>query len=209
MSKIVGIIHLSLFILTIFMTCPAFAATITLPKTGQTACYDAGGITIACAGTGQDGALLKGVAWPIQRFTDNGNGTVTDNLTELIWLKNANCTDTAGGIAKGSGYLSWPDALAWSNALNNGKCGLTDGSAVGQWRLPNITELESLVDAQRIYPALPAAHPFSGVQSNNYWSSSTNAGYTSIAWYVDVSDGYGFDSNKTSNFYVWPVRAGQ
>ena len=52
-----------------------------MPKTGQTTCY----------ATGDDGDLEKGVAWPNPRFTDNGNGTVTDNLTGLIWLKNANC----------------------------------------------------------------------------------------------------------------------
>ena len=48
-----------------------------LPKTGQTTSYAAG----------DDGALQKGVASPNPRFTDNGNGTVTDNLTGLIWLE--------------------------------------------------------------------------------------------------------------------------
>ena len=51
-----------------------------VPQTGQTDYYAAG----------DDGALQKGVPWPTPRFTDNGNGTVTDNLTHLIWLKNAN-----------------------------------------------------------------------------------------------------------------------
>ncbi len=51
-----------------------------VPQTGQTISY----------ATGDDGALQKGVALPSPRFTDNGNGTVTDNLTGLIWLKNAN-----------------------------------------------------------------------------------------------------------------------
>ena len=54
-----------------------------VPKTGQTTGY----------ATGDDGALQKGVAWPNPRFTDNGDGTVTDNLTGLIWLKNANCAN--------------------------------------------------------------------------------------------------------------------
>ncbi len=52
-----------------------------VPKTGQTTSY----------ATGDDGILQKGVVWPIPRFKDNNNGTVTDNLTGLIWLKNANC----------------------------------------------------------------------------------------------------------------------
>ncbi|OGW13930.1 MAG: hypothetical protein A2035_03980, partial [Nitrospirae bacterium GWA2_42_11] len=54
-------------------------APIRLPKTGQTTCYDNSGIIVACAGTGQDGDLQRGVAWPSPRFTDNGDGTVTDN----------------------------------------------------------------------------------------------------------------------------------
>ena len=53
-------------------------------KTGQTTSY----------ATGDDGDLEKGVAWPNPRFTDNSDGTVTDNLTGLIWLKNANCFGT-------------------------------------------------------------------------------------------------------------------
>ena len=51
-------------------------------KTGQTTSY----------ATGDDGDLEKGLAWPNPRFTDNEDGTVTDNLTGLIWLKNANWT---------------------------------------------------------------------------------------------------------------------
>ena len=55
-----------------------------VPKTGQTISYE----------PGDDGYYQKGVAWPNPRFTDNGDGTVTDNLTGLIWLKNANCFGT-------------------------------------------------------------------------------------------------------------------
>jgi hypothetical protein len=62
------------------------------------------------------------------RLTDNGNGTVTDNLTGLTWLKNANCF----------GPSSWFDAVAFCKALKNGQCGLADGSNPGDWRLPNI-----------------------------------------------------------------------
>ena len=64
--------------------------TVNLPKTGQTTCREAGNI-IDCAGTGQDGEIQAGVEWPFPRFTDNGDGTVTDNLTGLMWLKDAGC----------------------------------------------------------------------------------------------------------------------
>jgi hypothetical protein len=117
-------------------------------KTGQTTSYAAG----------DDGDLEKGVAWPDPRFTDHGDGTVTDNLTGLIWLKNANCF----------GRRTWNQALSECNNLANGSCGLTDGSSAGDWRLPNVRELQSLVDYSRYDPALPAGHPFSNVQSTYY-----------------------------------------
>ncbi len=110
----------------------ACAASIQLPSSGQTKCYDAYGDEIPCTGTGQDGAIQAGVAWnDSTRFTNNGNGTITDNLTGLIWLQNANCNETVGGISKASSYLNWSNALIWSNNLASGKCGLTDSSIAG------------------------------------------------------------------------------
>jgi hypothetical protein len=160
-----------------------------VPKTGQTASY----------ATGDDGDLEKGVAWPTPRFTDNGNGTVTDNLTGLIWLKNANCF----------GARNWTQALSDANTLNSGECGLGDGSSEGDWRLPNVRELQSLIDYGCYSPALPSGHPFTGVQSSLYWSSTTRAYYTSFAWNVDLRVGYVYRNLKTVTFYVWPVRGGQ
>ena len=168
-------------------------------KTGQTASY----------ATGDDGDPEKGVAWPTPRFTDNGDGTVTDNLTGLIWLKNANCF----------GIRMWAQALSDASTLNSGECGLSDGSSEGDWRLPNLRELQSLVHYGVYNPAVPntagtgkwsAGDPFTGVQSSLYWSSTTGAGDTSFAWFVylydgDVNDGAG----KSRTFYVWLVRGGQ
>ncbi len=200
-------IFLSLLIICSFSVA-AYAATIQLPRTGQTVCYDAAGAVIACINTGQDGDKLAGVPSPNPRFTDNANGTITDNLTGLIWLKNANCTETIGGIAKVNGDLTWPNALTWSNNLAGGVCGLADGSAVGDWRLPNITELESLVDLSQVSPALPGGHPFTNVQAY-YWSSSSYANFTYGAWGVYMDDGVVDYDFKTNGNYVWPVRAGQ
>jgi hypothetical protein len=160
-----------------------------VPKTGQTTSY----------ATGDDGALQKGVAWPNPRFTDNGNGTVTDNLTGLIWLKNANCF----------GARNWATALGDANALPSGACGLSDGSVAGDWRLPNVRELQSLIDYGRFSFALPSGHSFTGVQSNFYWTSTTNAGVTSMAWYVRLVGGGVDFTLKTNTTPVWPVRGGQ
>ena len=196
-------LQITTILLTIIMTIiPAFAwadAPVKLPKTGQTTSH----------ATGDDGATQRGVAWPSPRFTDNNNGTVTDNLTGLIWLQNANCTDTVAGINKSSGYLVWADALAWSNGLADGACGLTDGSQAGDWQLPNRKELTSLIDRSQHSPALPVEHPFTAVQSNFYWSSSAYASNAYDAWYVDVDYGGVNYSNEYSGYYVWPVRVGQ
>jgi len=179
-----------------------------VPRTGQTTSY----------AVGDDGALQEGVPLPQPRFHDNGNGTVTDNLTKLIWLKNANCQDTVGGINKSSGTLNWADALTWSNNLASGFCGLTDGSTVGQWRLPNVRELQSLVDYAYSDPAISnsagtgqgsSGDPFDDLASNTYWSSTTSAGYSGFAWYVDFGNGYVFFYHKTGGYlYVLAVRGG-
>jgi len=80
-----------------------------VPKTGQTTTY----------GTRDDGELEKGVMWPNPRFTDNGDGTVRDNLTGLIWTKNANCFGDRTRVT----------ALSDCNSLVSGSSGLSDGSS--------------------------------------------------------------------------------
>ncbi len=160
-----------------------------VPKTGQTDSY----------GPGDDGALQNGVAWPTPRFTDNGNGTVTDNLTGLIWLKNANCF----------GWRTWNDALNDSFYLTSGYCGLTDGSQAGDWRLPNLRELQSLVDYGQTRPALPATHPFTDVQRGFYWSSTSLDEGNSAAWHLHFGNGFLSNMDKTYTDYVWCVRGGK
>jgi hypothetical protein len=193
-------IFTTFFILNSQFSIAFAAAPAPVPQTGQTLCYNTAGAVIPCAGTGQDGAIKSGVAWPNPRFTDNGNGTVTDNLSGLIWLKNANCF----------GSQVWATAITSANSLASGACGLTDGSTAGQWRLPSIREIRGLVDKSRSNPALPAGHPFTSVQSVNYWSATTIAFGTEYAWYVMMSDGRVFHNTKASNgYFVWPVRSGQ
>jgi hypothetical protein len=169
-------------------------------QTGQTTCTNASGTVISCAGTGQDGALLKGVTVS-PRFTDNGNGTVTDNLTGLIWLKTVSCFGSSS---------NWNTALSDANTLHNGSCGLTDGSAAGDWRLPNIMELLSLIDNGQVNPALPPGHPFTGV-GVEAWSSTTHADVPSEAWWVALAYGAYAYGGKTgfSGVSVWPVRGGR
>jgi hypothetical protein len=192
---------------------------IKLQKTGQIACYDAAGSNIACSGTSQDGELQKGSVWPSPRFSDNANGTVTDSLTGLIWSKDANLMKTRdpsfmeGIEAKSnSGAVKWQPALDYVKKLNaESYLGFTD------WRLPNVYELESLVN--RAYPATASwlnTSGFNNVLSGIYWSSTTPAASNVLdgisAWCVNLgtseSRAYGKESTA-NNFFVWPVRSGQ
>lgn len=157
-------------------------------KTGQEISY----------GTGDDGDLQKGVTWPIPRFTDNSDGTVTDNLTGLIWLKNANC----------DGLKTWADALTFCNNLADGGCGLSDGSIAGDWRLPNFKEIHTLVDFSSYNPALPNGHPFVNVQSDYYWSSTTFSDNSAVAWRMTMISGGVDGPAKSASGYLWPVRGG-
>ena len=194
-----------IMILFTFALCQstAHSATINLPASGQTKCYDTAGTEIAsCAGTGQDGDKKMGVTWDeATRFSDNGNGTITDTLTGLIWLQNASCFGTK----------VWADALTSANTLASGVCGLSDSSSAGQWRLPTRKELKSLVNRGVPNSATwLGTKGFSTVQANYYWSSSSYANNTNLAWVVEMRYGYIDNGNKPYiNYYVWPVRAGQ
>jgi hypothetical protein len=158
-------------------------------KSGQVTSY----------GTGDDGTLEKGVALPNPRFSDNGNGTIMDNLTGLTWLKDANCYGTR----------TWDQALGDCSGLTSGSCGLTDGSSSGDWRLPNVKELQSLIDFSQFGPALPSGHPFVNAQLDiNHWSSTTVAFWTNIAWTVRIDSGYVAYDEKSGSYHVWPVRGG-
>jgi hypothetical protein len=176
-----------------------------VPATGQTHCFDLNGDQFTCGGgTGQDGESQNGwTLGPYPRFTDRGNGTVKDNLTGLIWLKDADCF----------GLRDWPGALEDANTVANGSCGLADGSVAGDWRMPNVRELQSLIDYGQFDPALQPGHPFAGVQSLGYWSSTSFQGVPSLAWTVGFQGGQlGLDEKGPFQdlyiHYVWPVRDG-
>ena len=158
------------------------------------------------------------------RYEDNnGNGTVTDCRTGLVWLKNAKCTATSNGIANTNGYNTWYNALKWVAGLQNGICSLADGSAAGDWRLPTKTEWMAMIayakkqtytdpvltnDAGTAKWASGAGSSFTNVISNGYWSSTAYESMTDFVWFAYIWDGEMRNTPKVNSGYIWPVRGG-
>jgi quinol monooxygenase YgiN len=169
----------------------------TVPKTGQKSCWDIDGNPISNpSGTGQDGETQAGAELPSPRFTSNGDGTVTDNFTQLVWLEDANPF----------GLRTWQESLNLCNELCDGHSGLNDGSKPGDWRLPNIREAESVVDYGAVGPCLPAGHPFKTLRPSSYWTSTSVAAAPSEAMFIIYGVGPSIFESKEHPFFVWPVR---
>ena len=209
-----------------FTTAAPHLGAVFLPKTGQVLCYGTGASATVqnCSGTAQDGELRKGVAWPVPRFTDNLDGTITDHLTGLQWLKDANCLDTnypsydAASNGGGHGLATWASALAFVAGINAGTYPLCGAGTTG-WRLPNINELASLSGTGRdqSLDLMNAPIGFTHVQSGfGYWSSTTSAWpymfgndppyYAwALSFLSSIPDSI---AQKDSVRWVWPVRDG-
>ncbi len=125
-------------------------------------------------------------------LSDWGGTAVLDKETGLVWERSPS-TST----------LKWLDASQY--CIN-----LTVGNRKG-WRLPTIQELSSLLDMSvPSGPKLPSGHPFIiNVQTRYYWSSTTWAGNTTLAWCVDMATGSIVGPGKTVNYNFWCVRGGQ
>lgn len=184
--------------------------TIRLPKTGQTTCYDSSGNVISCTNTGQDGELQKGAAWPTQRFTANGDTTITDNLTGLVWAPNGNLMQTRDPDWKQ--WQTFVGAVTWQQALDYvAKLNAENYLGHNDWRLPNFKEIGSLVNnAQTNTAEWLNNQGFTNVRASAfYWSSTSYTNDAVKAWAVDMVWGNMKYLDKARNFYVWPVRGGQ
>ncbi len=148
----------------------------------------------------QESGKRESLQYP--QFVDNGNGTVTDNRSGLIWLKNTNC----------AGEKTWEECLAYCKTLAEGTCDLSDSSTTGIWRLPTRKEFESLLDPGNFSPVLPNGHPFKNVKDGCYWLyrgkksdhiylGSGGVGLGGINLCYNRSEG-----NVSARFHVLPVR---
>jgi len=118
---------------------------------------------------------------------------VVDRLTGLCWHRCANLAH---------GEVSWDAALAGIAALNS-------GAGPDNWRLPNINELESLVDCGRARPALATAADLFDRSGAVYWSSTTSMYEPDWAWALYLDKGaVGVGHKLQGRFSVWAVRGG-
>jgi hypothetical protein len=159
---------------------------------------------------GDSASLVNSGPLTSARMINNGDGTISDTVTGLTWLKKADCIQAP-----------WVDAVAAVNSLASGQCGLTDGSTAGQWRMPNRFEMLSLADRS---PTFPIAAYYNGVYgpdgitvtgsviftnfmvSQYYWTSSTYAMDSTQAWTVYSCDFGAYDLPKSHTGHTLAVR---
>jgi hypothetical protein len=136
------------------------------------------------------------------RFVDNDDGTVTDTVTNLTWLKNADCY----------GGQSWIAAISLPGSLQLDECDLFEWPE-GDWRLPTKEEFQGIgtdppttwdVGSPSVTWTMPGA-PFVNVRPGPYWSSNTYD--NNSAWFVEMHDGWAASQNNDYYNYVWPVRS--
>lgn len=138
---------------------------------------------------------------PDSRYRDNGDETVTDLSTGLIWKQ---CAEGLSGTDCMTGGLS---VFTWQGALQHAEAQVFAGSSL--WRLPNKNELASLVERRCYQPAINGRF-FPNTPSGWFWSSSPYANNSNDAWHVSFGYGYvDYYGGKSYQLYVRLVRGGQ
>ncbi len=180
------------------------------PATGQARCWNDAGAVVPCAGTGQDGDTRSGAALS---YIDNGDGTITDHNTGRMWAKKSD----DGTIHDKDTTYTWNEAVSvYIAALNagGGFAGYTD------WRLPNVKELQSIVNYEQTSPAVSSAFNVGCVAGctveacsctapDDHWSSTTLAAFPTNAFIVEFYGGGVVGSDKSLNLLsVRAVRGG-
>ena len=153
---------------------------------------------------GDDGDYQSGVAVSGGRYQDNNDGTFTDTLTGITWL----------GIRDCFVNRDWLGSLEFANTLsaNSDLCpALSDGSEAGDWRLPNVKELYSLVDIAADTALWGSRMPFTGTWNiapvGDYWSSSSFRPVPdTTGWAVESIFGRPTVTPKEDLNTVWPIR---
>ncbi len=177
--------------------------------TGQITCWNSSGSVIPCTATGHDGDIRAGEP---AAYQDNGDGTVTDLRTSLMWEK----LSDDGSVHDVDDSHSWDGAFAAKVALLNA----TSFAGYDDWRVPNVKELFGILDLQTFDPAVApsfdtACVPSCGVTAcsctaftggSEYWSSTSDASAPANAWVVEFARGDVASILKTGNAKVRAVR---
>ena len=138
---------------------------------------------------------------PASRFQDNGEATVTDQSTGLMWARCPEGLSGTGCAAGAAATFTWEAALV--RARDSSLAGYTD------WRLPNIRELSSIVEERCYDPAINLA-VFPNTPASAFWSASPDGSSSSYAWYVPFGYGYAsYSFYRGSSHHVRLVRSGQ
>jgi hypothetical protein len=171
----------------------SFSAVFRLPDTGQTKCYRATDPwdEIPCAGTGQDGEYNIN---PLS-YTDNGNGTVTDNNTGLMWQKEDDGNIYNWCQASGTYHPEY-------NPSSQNVCGSITLGSYSDWRLPSKKELITIVNYGIPFPGPTIDPVFTNTNPRYFWSSSALASRPDLVWGVNFAGaGYGGSCVAMGNMY--------
>lgn len=183
--------------------------SISIPTNGHPAVlpYDLGDDQAVSAGYPGNGVAETIARWTKVAYLGQ-EIMVTDKATNLTWMRRgdmpiaSNMNETGGSVTSAGNWTAAFTYVATLNAALYGGC--------NDWRVPNIKELQSIVNYQVWAPAVyrDLLGYFTGSVSNVYWSSTTVADDTTNAWGVDYIDGVVYYGGKTDAYYVRPVRGG-
>ena len=130
-------------------------------------------------------------SWAGAALVDNGDGTVSDTRTGLMWQQDGSSF----------GAMNWETALSHCESL-----ALPLDNAYTDWHLPNIQELQSLVDYSGRYATSIDENRFPGTEDYDYWTSTTYDDYNDYVWTIHFSDGRITFLKKDASAYVRAVR---
>ncbi len=139
----------------------------------------------------------QSVGWHKTRFKNNYDGTITDTLTNLVWLEDANPIERE---------VSFEEAIRQASLICDGKFGLRDGSEPGDWRVPNVNQLQSLIDLSNKSGLAITPNVFKNVDVVNCWTSTSVQAFPQLGWYVALGIGPPVFDLKINKMRLWPVR---
>ena len=206
--------------------------------TGATGATGAAGPGLPSTCVPGDNVVYYNNAWTcspsgLPRYVVNGDGTLTDNQTGLIWeLQTSTCS---GEITCVNNYYTWgatynapaADGTLYTTFLATLNGGNYYSPSAGQdvtnaptacfanrcdWRIPTIAELDTITKpgAPGCGSGSPCIDPaFGPTQASSYWASSTGGDYEAYVWVGDFSKGGYYETSKNLYSYARAVRSGR